>query len=213
MSRATIVLGFLFSLVLLAVGGFLVGNALLSVPPPQNVDVAQSILDEARQRIPQPPLPPKPGGREVEVTVPTSRTIQVPKIVYDNLKMPFGASVKVPRQTLETQTITENIKKTTIVDASPDEISAWNSQVAESQAEYNRRLNEEIKKISAEQAAKNARLTSELIKDMITSVVIPLIVALTGLIGAIVSLINALRKPPPGNPKPPELTPAQTPSG
>ncbi|MER8567640.1 hypothetical protein NKH85_17000 [Mesorhizobium sp. M0924] len=200
MTRTTTIIVFVFSMVLVGGGGFLVGNALVSTPARTGV-AAQSILEEAKQRVPEPALPPKPAGREEKVLVPITHSIQVPKIEYQIIKMPFGSNVKIPHTTFETQVVTENVEKTTIVDAAPEEKAAWDAEVKKLQADYNKRLDEEIKKITNEQSRKDLIETTAIIKDMINGAIIPLITALVGLIGAFLALKKAFESPPaPVNP-------------
>ncbi|MES0179662.1 hypothetical protein NKJ86_13820 [Mesorhizobium sp. M0025] len=191
MSRTAIVVVFLISLLLVAGGGFLVGNAML-VPSQDISGVAESILDEAKQRVPEPTLPPKPGGREEKVTVPVTRTIQVPKI-----EMKGNGIFRTPQVVMTTQTITESVEQVKIVDASPAEIASWDAKVKSIRDDYGRKLDAEIKKISQEEKLKNMRETAAIIKDMINTAIIPLLAALAGLVGALITLRNAFRSSPP----------------
>ncbi|MER8929184.1 hypothetical protein [Mesorhizobium sp. M0767] len=191
MSRTAIVVVFFISLLLVAGGGFLVGNAML-VPSQDISGVAESILDKAKQRVPEPTLPPKPGGREVKVMVPVTRTIQVPKI-----EMKGGGFLRTPQVVMTTQNITENVEQVRIVDASPQEIATWDAQVKSIREDYSRKLDAEIKEISQEEKLKNMRETAVIIKDMINTAIIPLLAALAGLVGALITLRNAFRSPPP----------------
>ncbi|MBZ9765527.1 hypothetical protein LB526_01970 [Mesorhizobium sp. CA6] len=149
--------------------------------PPRNPQaVAQSILDEAKRRVPPPALPPRPAGTERTVYVPKTIRIQVPTINGLRLGM-------------RTETITQNVPQTTIVDAAPEAIKVWNEQVKHANDDYNVKLDEEIKMIENEEKTKKAQEIGALIKDMITGAVIPLLGAISGLITAIVTLIRVLR--------------------
>jgi hypothetical protein len=182
------------SLFIVGVGAFYLGGALT---PPRTIipTTSDSIIAEAKQRVPLPTLPPKPGGHVVTEIKTIEQTVQVPVVTFQ--RGPLG--IKIPITTLQTQTTHQNVPTSTLIDASPQETAAWEAEVKKLQDQYNLALQVEIKKISREKELASAKETADFIKQLITDAIVPVVLALAGLVGAIVSLVQAFKAKPKTN--------------
>jgi hypothetical protein len=176
-------------------GAFFAGAALVTPPKLESGSTPTAILDEAKKRVPALVLPPKPAGHEVVETKQVQRTIQVPKITTEMQgNGPF--KLAIPRAVLETQTVTENVPTTRLVDATPDETAAWEAQLKKLQDAYNAKLTEEIKKISDEQFLQKSKEAAQKFKGFVSDVIVPVLLSLAGLVGAVIGLIQAFKLKP-----------------
>src|SRR5260370_12590881 len=82
MNRTTTALVFLVSLIIVGAGAFYAGQTLGGEI--STTDKSEAIVEEAKQRILSPVLPPKPAGREVVVQKNVETTIAVPAPSWGN---------------------------------------------------------------------------------------------------------------------------------
>ena len=149
---------------------------------------AEAIVEKAKQQVPLPNLPPKPAGKTVVEQQPVTQTIQV------------GAPTWASPLRMITRQITVNTPKTRLVDASPEEIAAWDAEVKKLQDGYNAKLSAKITELSHEQELENAKAVAQAVKEISTDVIVPpVILAAAGVIGAVDSLKAAFKKSPKDN--------------
>jgi predicted PurR-regulated permease PerM len=77
-----------------------------------------------------------------------------------------------------------------LVDASPDEISAWEQEVSKRQAKWQEDLQEEARRISREEQIQYDKQVIEMAKDVVKNVITPLLASLAGLITAFTVLLR-----------------------
>jgi hypothetical protein len=195
MGRISIIVLFAVSFMVVVVGAFFAGAALVGAPIISQDSTSSAIIEEAKKRVPAPSLPAKPAGHEVVETKVVERTVQVPKVIND-LQSMGPLKINVPRIAMETQTIKENVPTTKLIDATPEETTEWEGKVKKLQEDYNVRLNAEIKKISSEQFMQKSKELAQQFKTVVTEIIVPVLVALAGLIGAIVGLYKAFEAKP-----------------
>lgn len=196
MGRISTIFLFAVSMLIVGAGAFYAGAAIVSPPLIEQSSTSATILEEARKRVPAPTLPPKPGGQEVTETKPVQITVKVPRVITDFQKGPLGIRIPVPKTIMEDQTITENVSTTRLIDASPAETADWEAQVKKIQDAHNARLNSEIKKISDEQFLQKSKDAAQKFKTFVSDVIVPILVSLAGLAGAIIGLIQAFKTKP-----------------
>jgi hypothetical protein len=182
---------FFVSLFIVGIAAFYLGGALTT---PRTIIPATSdaILAEAKRRIPAPTLPPKPAGHVVVETKIIQQSVQVPVVKFQ--KGPLG--INIPVATVQTQQTQQEVPVPKLVDASPEETAAWQAKVKILQDQYDTALQNEIKRISREEELSNAKEVAAFIKQLITDVIVPIVLALAGLVGAIVSLVQAFKSKP-----------------
>jgi hypothetical protein len=171
-------------------GAFYAGNALVR-PQPRTQPTATAILEEAKNRVPPPVLPPKPGGHEVVELVDKKLDVETPvvRMVTKDIGI-FGVKIQVPVQETQHSTIITKVPQTKLVDASPQEIDVWNKQVKSLQEQYEANLRYEIDKIVQEERQNNDKEIIEMTKDVVKNVVAPLLASLAGLITALTVLFR-----------------------
>jgi hypothetical protein len=168
------------------ISSFYLGNYLAASPSESRQVTGSEILEQARKEVPMPELPPKPAGRSV--TTIEQRTVQVPetRVVSDMQTIgPFGVKIAVPRTITEMKDITRDVSTTKLIDATPEEINSWNAEVKKSQDKYENDIQERAKEIAEEKAAQKRSQVMEEAKNLTKEMIIPLITAITGLIGAL----------------------------
>jgi hypothetical protein len=197
MGRIPTILLFIVSMVIVGAGAFYAGAAIVTPPLLEKNSTSATILEEGKKRIPAPTLPPKPGGREVVETNAVQRVIQVPRTTTDFQTVGLlGFKIPITKTIVENQTIIENVPTTKLVDATPAETAEWEAQVKKLQDTYNAELNEEIKKISDEQFLQKSKDAAQRFKTFVSDVIVPILLSLAGLVGAIIGLIQAFKTRP-----------------
>jgi hypothetical protein len=171
---------FVGSLLVVGGGAFFAGRTSVGIPQAQS-ETPATIVEEAKQSIPAPTLPPRPAGRQIVEMESIEQSISTPAPTWNN-----------PGRT-QTQIITIQVPRTRLIDAYPEQIDEWNSRVAALQSDYNRRLSDEISRISRAKNLETARDFARTVKEISSEVIAPLILALAGIIGAIVSLRAAFK--------------------
>jgi hypothetical protein len=195
MGRIATILLFVASTLIVGAGAFFAGAAIVTPPLIEKDSTSAAILEEAKKRVPALVLPAKPAGHEVVETKPVQRVIQVPRTITEIQGGGF-LKIPVPRTIVESQTITENVQTTRLADATPAETAVWEAQVKKLQDAYNAKLSEEIKKISDEQFLQKSKEAAQRFKTFISDVIVPILLSLAGLVGAIIGLIQAFKLKP-----------------
>lgn len=140
------------SLCLVAVGSyFLIKTFTKKADTYFTVDAG--IIEQAKAKVPEPTLPPKPSGRVVTVTEEKQITKDVP-VVRHQLQNIGLITTTIPRITVEKRTETVDVPVQKLIDASPAEMAAWNSSVAVAQLKYQEDLNARITALVQEKKAK-----------------------------------------------------------
>jgi hypothetical protein len=176
-------------IILSMVGSFYIGNYLSRGNNYEAEVTAPEILEQAKNEVPKPLFPPKPAGRSV--TTIEQKKIQVPETrVVDQFQTvgPFGLKVNIPKVVTTTKEIVQDVPSTKLVDASPEEIAMWNGQVKKLEDKFERDVQERAKQIAAQKASQKRDQLIEQAKGVTKDLIIPLITALTGLIGALAAL-------------------------
>jgi hypothetical protein len=177
-----LVLGFF---VLLAMAGsFFAGNYFIGGVGSADATPPSDILEEARKAVAPVVLPTKPAGHSVTTT--QQKTIQVPEVHVENQMITVGGLVKtmVPKVVTTLKTVTTDVPVTTLVDASPAEVAKWDLEVKALQEKYEKNVRDKVAQITQErQHQRNVEVMEET-KTVVTDMIIPLITALAGLIGA-----------------------------
>lgn len=173
-----------FFLLLAMAGSFVAGNYYFTgnMGPLEN-NPAADILEEAKKAVPPVVLPPKPAGRSV--TTNQQISVQVPDVRIENKMVSVGPlKTLVPQVVTTMKTVTTTAPTTTLVDATPEEIAVWNQQVKELEDKYQEAINEKVLEITQERQKERATQIMTATKGVFTDMIIPLITAMTGLIGA-----------------------------
>lgn len=179
------------------IGSFYAGNYLASSSiRNQNLASYSDTFEQAKKEIPPPELPPKPAGQTVTTIVQQKVTVPTPRIETEFQKGPFGLKIAVPKVITEQKEIMQEVPSTKLVDASPEQISNWNAQVKKIQDEYNNAVAERARLIEVKNAEKKRAELIESAKNITKDIIIPLVTALTGLIGAIAALRWGKKTPP-----------------
>lgn len=176
--------------VLAMVGSFYVGNYLAS--PNSQGQIISSYSDafeRAKREIPAPDLPPKPAGQTVTTITQQKVTVPTQRVINESINIgPFGAKVSIPKVITEQREIIQDTPSTKLVDASPEQIGRWNAEVKKLQDEYNATVIDRAKAIEAKNAAQRRTEFIENAKGITKDIIVPMITALTGLVGAIAAL-------------------------
>jgi len=178
------------SLVVVAGGAFYAGNAIVGSQAPTTQPTPTAILEEAKKRVPPPVLPPKPAGRETVVLVNKPIEVTTPTVRMVTKEIGLGIRVQVPVQETKRTTIITQVPQTKLVDASPEEIAAWDKEVTKLQEQYHADLQQELTRIYQEERLKNDKQIIEMAKDVVKNVVAPLLASLAGLITALTVLLR-----------------------
>ncbi len=176
--------------VLAMVGAFLAGNY-LSTPRILSTESTsgRDILARAQASVPQPILPPKPSGREVTSTEQRQVEVDVPTIQIENQSIgPLGVSIGIPRVVSRREIVNQPVSVTKLVDASPAEIAAWEAEVSKRKRQYESAIQLKVEEISKEENTRQRQLLISGVENFTKNTLIPLITALTGLIGAMATL-------------------------
>jgi hypothetical protein len=184
MRRMTTAIVFLISILIVGIGTFYAGKLFGGLPNPGSAATAE-IVEKAKQQVPLPNLPPKPAGRTVVEQHQIVQTIQVPAPTWSN-----------PTR-MTTRQLNISTPQTRLVDASPEETAAWDAEVKKLQDEYNKQLSEKITALSREHELQTAKEFAEAVKEISTDVIVPIILAVAGIIGAVGSLRSAFMEKPP----------------
>jgi hypothetical protein len=179
-SRCLTVFAFVLSILFVGAGGFFLGIVFahplgMSGGPER----ATAVIEEAKRRIPVPNPPPKPAGHTV--TESKVVTINVPRVSWKSI-------------TMDVQQVT--IPTTKLVGATPEETAKWQGEADKQQADYEKRLAGESKKIANEMFVNDWRSTVTLFTAFSKEVAIPFLGGLAGLVGAIAALMRAFRTKP-----------------
>jgi hypothetical protein len=175
---------FFVSLCLLATGSFFAVRTFTSKGHPYS-SLDASIVEQAKAKVPEPPLPPKPAGRVVTVIEKKQVTKDVPIIKHERMTIGGFITTTVPRVTVEKRTETIEVPVQKLVEASPSEIAAWNESIEEGHRKYQADLDATINALVQEKKAKERSETVEATIKVIKEGVVPLLGAVTGLLGAI----------------------------
>jgi hypothetical protein len=172
------------------IGSFFAGNYFLSGV--SNTAPGSDILDEAKKRVPAVALPPPPAGHSV--TTYEQKDIQVPEVHVENRAQGVGPiKVQVPQVITTMKTVSETVPKTTLVGATPAEMADWDERVKKLQDQYQKDLASAVAEITKErQREREAQIMAET-KSVLIDMIIPLLTALTGLIGAMAAFRNGTR--------------------
>jgi hypothetical protein len=84
------------SLIVVAGGAFYAGNSLVEPPTKIPRTTPTAILEEAKKRVPEPVLPPKPAGREVVTMVDKPIEVDAPEVEWRTRELGLGLKTKVP---------------------------------------------------------------------------------------------------------------------
>lgn len=183
MKRAGIAVVFVLSIALVGAAAFY-GGTLFGTLSQQQSEPAAAIVEAAKKNIARPQLPPRPAGRPVTVMEERTKEIEIP---IPGL-LDFG----------RTRTVLQKIQvpTTKLVDASPEVVAAWDAQVKKLEEEYNARLTQEIDRLSRENLMRTAKQYVAMLKEIASEIVVPVLIALGGIIGAITALKNAFKSNP-----------------
>jgi hypothetical protein len=179
---------FVVCVVLAMVGSFLVGNFLGAPRFDAQTLSGEEIVALARRRVTEPVLPPRPGGRTVVSIEKREIRIQVPTIETDCSSGLLGVSLCVPRVVVQTKVVPQDVQVTKLEDASPREIAEWEASVLDAKTKYEEAIQQEVTKISADQADKQRAQVTSGLRSFATNTLIALAAALVGLAGAIATL-------------------------
>jgi len=177
---------------------FFLGHTWGSAAKESSGPTASQILDQAKRETTPPPLPPQPVGHVVIARV--ERTVQLPqaKVVATPQKIGPLVAFNFPKAVVAAKPATQVVETPTLVGPSTAETAAWNAKVKKLQENYQKSVSDKAQQIAQKAADdKSADALAEFNETMKDSVV-PLITAISGLIGA----IAALRWGPGGKPKP-----------
>ena len=174
---------FFVSLCLVAVGSYF---AIRTFTEEANTysTVDAPIVEQAKAKVPEPTLPPKPAGRVVTVTEKKQVTKDVPVVKHERKKIGF-ITTTIPRVTIEKRTETIAVPVQKLIEASVSEMTAWNRAVAEAQRKYQADLDATTIALVQEKKAKERSETVEATIKIIKEGIVPLLGAITGLLGAI----------------------------
>lgn len=189
----------LFFVLLAMAGSFLAGNYLSTSSGKIEQVTAPQILEHAKKQVPAPVLPPKPGGREVTTVERKNVKVQTPHTVMDSITIGGIFKTQVPRIEMRTVEVVQDIPTTKLVDAAPDEISKWNAEVGQIQSDYEKKVQAKAKEIAEEIQKNNLSETMTTFKDIMTTMIIPFITAISGLIGAMATFRSASNRKSNGN--------------
>ncbi|MDE3174486.1 MAG: hypothetical protein KGM15_00045 [Pseudomonadota bacterium] len=183
-----------FFVLLAMVGSFFAGNYLVGGVSSTKTATASDIIEEAKKSIPPVVLPPKPAGHSV--TSIRRVTTQVPESRIENKMVNIGPfKTSIPQVVTSMKEVSADVPTTTLVDASPEEIAKWNEEAKAAENKYQSDLNAKINQISAErQHQRNEEIMNET-KTVVTEMIIPLITAITGLLGALTAFKYGNRPP------------------
>jgi hypothetical protein len=174
----------ILSLALAMVGSFYIGYEIAGPDLPADLS-AEEILTLAKARVSAPVFPPKPAGQEVIRDEPKFVQVEVPRIVSETIRIgPFKTKVPIKKVVTETKTVTQNVKVRTLEGAPPEAIAKWEAETARIQKDYEAAIRREVERV---EKARKAQLVQMLYdaQPFIRESLIPLITALTGLIGAL----------------------------
>jgi hypothetical protein len=183
--------------VLLAMtGSFFAGNYYLSGWTNLPQTPAPDILEEAKKSVSEIVLPPPPAGHSV--TTYEQKDVQVPDVHVENRLVSVGPiKTSIPQVVTTIKTVTTNVPKTTLVDATPAEMADWDQKVKKLQDQYQRDLTNKVVEITRQrQHEREAEILAET-KTVLTDMIIPLLTALTGLIGALAAFRHGTKSSQP----------------